>query len=259
MESALQCGQPSQNANSSIDAENDAPPSTGSGSSVELVGALLNSLAVLGTTPGKKGRIREDGDEEMSEVKPGDFMNEDGSKQLDDLLRITDNVSERAQILQKWIWAVLEEVSSSGTNERHVDLNKPGTEHDQKVANLNAMNNTLKEQIMELSTSRDEMSKSDKRVRRGLYRLAAGRVKLKEVLKEIVVTDEDKEAAAKWMEETPVVPAVQDTSTTGTASSNGADGENKSADTAAMAALSKKVDELQEISKARDAEIKKVC
>jgi len=111
---------------------------------------------------------------------------------------------------------------------------------------------------MELSTSRDEMSKSDKRVRRGLYRLAAGRVKLKEVLKEIVVTDEDKEAAARWMEETPVVPAVQDSAATGAASSNGADGENKPADTAAMAALSKKVDELQEIAKARDAEIKKL-
>lgn len=255
MESALQCGQPLQNENSSIDAENDAPPSTGSGISVELIGGLLNSLALLGTTPGKKGRIREDGDEDMSEVKPSD---EDGAKQLDDLLRITDNVSGRAQILQKWIWAVLQEVSSS-TGERHIDLNNPGIEHDQKVANLEAMNNTLKAQITELSHSRDEMSKSDKRVRRGLYRLAAGRVKLKEVLKEIVVTDEDKEAAAKWMEETPVVPAALDTTATVAASSNGADGENKPADTAAMTALSKKVDELREIANARDDEIKKVC
>lgn len=258
MESALQCGQPSQKVNSSINAKNDAPPSTGSGSSVELIGALLNSLAALGTTPGRKGRIRENGDEERSAAKPSDFMDEDGIKQLDDLLRITDNVSERAQTLQKWIWAVLQDVSSS-TEGRQLDLNKPGTKHDENVANLKAKNSTLKSQITELSNSRDEMSKSDKRVRRGLYRLAAGRVKLKEVLKEIVVTDEDKEAAARWMEDIPAVPVTQDSTATAQASSNGVDGENEPADTAAMAALSKKVDELQAIAKTRDTEIKKVC
>lgn len=257
MESALQCGQPSQ-YDTPMEVDDDAPPSTGSGTSVELIGALLNSLAALGQTPtDKMGRIREDGEEDNIEAKTDNFMDEDGVHQLDDLLRITDNVSERAQILQKWIWAILQEVTSS-TVGRQIDLNNPGTEHDKKVANLKAKNSTLKAQIKELSTSRDEMSKSDKRVRRGLYRLAAGRVKLKEVLKEIVVTDEDKEAAARWMEEAPAAPVAQDSNATTTLSTNGADGDNKAADTAAMAALSKKVDELQEIANARDAEIKKV-
>ena len=70
------------------------------------------------------------------------------------------------------------------------------------MATVEAENIKLQELVKELTRSRDEMVESDRRVRRGLYRLAAGRVKLKEVLKAVANADDDKESAAAWMETT---------------------------------------------------------
>jgi hypothetical protein len=278
MESALQCGQPSPPENSDSGADRSdsttiVPASTGSGSSVELIGALLDSLAALGaTTAGKKKtRIREEREDDDSSCSSSDMqeetypsaelMDEGDSPYLDDLLRITDNVSRRAGALQRWIWSLLQRAESSSTSEGP-DANSSTMQNLQKLAHLKAKNKTLKAQLKEMSRSRDQMSDSDKRVRRGLYRLAAGRVKLKEVLKAIVVSDEDKEAAASWMEVTPAVPAVI-TSVAKTIASAAATketaGEKPSAENIEqIATLSKQVTDLEQVAKARDDQIKKV-
>lgn len=275
MEAALQFGQPPPEADMSGDVtmatitSNGAQASTGSGSSVELIGALLDSLATLGaTTPSKrKGRIREEGEgddsssaSEHQDFAPGDFMETGDAHQLDDLLRITDNVSKRAATLQRWIWSLLQRVDSSAEGGHRDSIESTG-ELQGEVAKLKAKNKTLKAQLKELATSRDEMSDSNKRARRGLYRLAAGRVKLKEVLKAIVVSDEDKEAAASWMEATPVVPAVvASIPTTATVPSiKGENGDKLSPENAArIATLTKQVTDLEQVAQARDEQIKNV-
>jgi hypothetical protein len=274
MEAALQFGQPPPHqigtcGDSIMATSNGARASTGSGSGVELIGALLDSLAALGaTTPSKrKGRIREEGDDddssstsEYTDVTPGEFMEEGDAQQLDDLLKITDNVSKRATTLQRWIWSLLQRVDAAA--EGQPDAIKSAVELQQEVAQLKAKNKTLKAQLKEVATSRDEMSDSDKRVRRGLYRLAAGRVKLKEVLKAIVVSDEDKEAAALWMEVAePAEPAVVTSITTAPslALTKGEDGDKPLPENAAqIATLTKQVNDLEQVAQSRDEQIKKV-
>eukprot|EP00980_Cylindrotheca_fusiformis_P001450 scaffold345_cov134-Cylindrotheca_fusiformis.AAC.61 len=278
MEAALQSGQlppPADNddlSGGSMEAgghPNGARASTGSGSSVELIGALLDSLAALGaTTPSKrKGRIREEGEDDDSSstseyqgTTPREFMEEGDARQLDDLLRITDNVSKRAATLQRWIWSLLQRVKSSA-GEGHSGANDSVVRLQQQVAKLKAKNKTLKAQLKEVATSRDEMTNSDKRVRRGLYRLAAGRVQLKEVLKAIVVSDEDKEAAAAWMESTPVVPATTTsaptTSSAPTAERGNGD-KSSPEDAAQIVTLTKQVADLEEVAQARDEQIRKL-
>ena len=271
IESTLQSGQPPQEVesddkaqtNSTTTAAMDAPTSTGSGKSVELVGALLEALAALGTI--RKGRIRDGGagddsssisDMEVDPVNPPESMEVGDKQQLDDLQRITDNISKRADILHQWIWSLIQRVE---------DPSKPSEsptaiEYQQKLTRLKAKNTTLKAQLEEVARSRDTMSESDKRVRRGLYRLAAGRAKLKEVLKAIVVTDEDKEAAASWMEAKPGPAAIVSSVVTTTALAKKTETGEKQApeDAAQLAGLSKQVTDLEIVAKAREDQIKKV-
>lgn len=261
MESVLKSGQPPLSVTDDKAAANGsasaAPTSTGSGTSVELMGALFESLAALGSTS-----IIEEGDDNDDnsssdmevDLKPPESMEVGDTEQLGDLLRITSNVSKRAEILQQWIWSLLQRVEPSSK-----PIEQKESKYQQKLARLKAKNKTLKAQLKEVARSRDEMSESDKRVRRGLYRLAAGRVKLKEVLKAIVVTDEDKEAAASWMESTPA-PAVVSSSVTKTAMVKKSEtgGKQSPEDVAQLAELSKQVTDLEIVAKVREDQIKKL-
>jgi len=202
--------------------QSDDPLSTGSGRSVEWIGALINSLARIGTTTGSsksnKGGNNDDNKVKQEGSKNGvsndDKMDVDGvisnqdvedQKNNDDITNIAENIAERVSVLQSWIWSLLQnlEKSKSPLNGglKGKILSLPSTmELQNQVSRLEAENITLQEHVKELARSRDEMVESDRRVRRGLYRLAAGRVNLKEVLKAVAIADEDKESAAAWME-----------------------------------------------------------
>lgn len=279
MEAALQCEQPTaQNEGGVVNVSGTtAPISTGSGKSVELIGALLDSLAALGTTRPNKRRRRIRGDsgdkdekedggcssEDNEEVDDADtsaaMVDDTQTQQLDDLLRITDNVSQRASTLQRWIWSVLKQVESSQPNS---SASTAEPDHLQQIATMKAKNETLKAQLKELARSRDEMADSDRRVRRGLYRLAAGRVQLKEVLKAIVTSDEDKEAAAAWMEVTPTPTAVVSTSSIPSAADVKVkiegDKKDKPVNSAQLAQLKKEIVDLEQVASTRDDQIKKL-
>jgi hypothetical protein len=216
------------------------PLSTGLGKSAELIDALLDALAALGNSPpppssreGKSRRRRrghgdeDDEDHDMDDSSSVDsseshssesFHESNGSidnierQHLDDLLGISDNVTQRADTLQRWIWSLLElvEKQDSSRNAENGDVSfsfppdssriLPIHKISSQLAREEAKNKRLKAQLKEVARARDEMQASDKRVRRGLYRLAAGRMPLTEVLKAIESSDEDKEAAVAWME-----------------------------------------------------------
>ena len=300
-----------------------APVSTGSGTSVELIGALLDSLAALGAATKRRRRIRGDDDDDddasssssssSNEDLPSYAANDDTAKiledaeqrqPLEDLLQFSDNVANRAATLQRWIWSLLQRVeqqpaaasnhnsTTSTTTTTVVVQQEPpaavaaaatavaaatatATHYlEQQVARLQSKNKTLKAQLKELARSRDEMSESDKRVRRGLYRLAAGRVQLKEVLKAIVTSDQDKEAAAAWMEAAPSA-VVLSNAAAATAATNSNSNNSNSHPTAqvktegekettehnsavVVAQWKKQVADLEQVASARDEQIKKV-
>lgn len=217
----------------------DAPLSTGSGKSVEWIGALMNSLARIGTsrscqskTGGSNGNekakerkikngarenddIDMDAKEQISDDENDEEALEDKNRVMD-MTDLADQMSERFSLLQAWIWTLLENLDKSNISLNGQlngkSLYQPSAiQLQNQVTRIEAENITLQELVKELTRSRDEMVESDRRVRRGLYRLAAGRVKLKEVLKAVANADEDKESAATWMEGSTVVPYVNNT------------------------------------------------
>ena len=294
----------------SVDSTSIDPPfSSGSGKSAELVGALLDSLAELGSVPHATSHGTDEynphneGDEysvSSSESAASDIFRAlqeppahiDGNErhQLDDLLRISDNVSRRADLLQRWIWSLLELVDHSRQSS---PLSKDSSKVEiinklsRQLARKEAKAKRLEAQLKEVARARNEMKASDRRVRRGLYRLAAGRVELKDVLKAIERSDEDKEAAMAWMENAGIstgtgMSSAPDhrefggTVATGTVtearpsdpsgSGGSRDGEktlNHShcpnlSDASQLAQMQRRVSELEQLSSSRDEQIQKV-
>lgn len=122
-----------------------------------------------------------------------------------------------------------------------------------KLAKLEAKSSTLKSQIRdfqsqmaELAKTKDDAIDSERKVRRGLYRLNAGRMKLDEVMEAIETDDKDGSAALMAVEEN-AAPAA-----TGAAEK---DGEEDGVDGAQLALLRKQLRDLEEISASREKQI----
>lgn len=272
--------------------DSDAPLSTGSGKSVEWIGALINSLARLGTTKSNKRGNNDDSKvkEETSknDTTDGDRMEVEGEEQanpneceedaqdetnVEDIMNIAENMSKRVGILQSWIWTILKNVEKSDVSSngelKDQAWSPPSTmELQNQLSQVEAENVTLQEHIKELTRSRDEMVESDRRVRRGLYRLAAGRVNLKEVLKAVATADEDKESAAAWMESNLSLSNATASGSSLPSSTSGSqptDGTKLQKDDGKNVASSKEVEQLKKqiadlntIATSRDEQIKKV-
>jgi len=197
----------------------DAPLSTGSGKSVEWIGALMNSLTRIGTSrpsESKKRGTYDDNKVDEGKSKNGGRNNneidsngeeqasiedDEDQKCVNDMMDIAEKMSDRFSLLQSWLWTLLQNLDKTKMPLNGQSWSPPSTlELQNQVTRVETENITLQELVEELTRSRDEMVESDRRVRRGLYRLAAGRVKLKEVLKAVAYADEDKESAATWME-----------------------------------------------------------
>jgi len=254
-----------------------APLSTGSGSSVEMVGALFHSLAALGANGGTRitaGDAMDTADSEEDDLQQqqlpeplsaGEEADGDDDEQvhhheaLSTLMRITDKITSRANTLQGWILALLQRMESGPTPETS-GLSDQVHAAQQQVAHLKAKNKTLNAQIQELARSRDELHESDRRVRRGLYRLASNRVQLKEVLKAIVSSDEDKDAAAEWMQfgggQTISTPVA--TPASATPNSEAAGVKQSPVSSEEVARLQKKILDLEQVASSRDDQIKTV-
>jgi predicted nuclease with TOPRIM domain len=262
MEAALQLGHPpsASTMGGASDFNSAPPPSTGTRKSVELIGALLDSLAALGNNGSTRRRIDDqdvDDDSTASSNSDNHGVKMEGAEQqqLDDLLRITDNIAQRAATLQDWIWSLLPKVE--GAPAAVFDA----AQLSQQLARQKAKVKTLKQELKELARTRDEMQQSEKRVRRGLYRLAAGRVNLKEVLEAIETADEDKEAAAAWMEVATAQPSkvVVPSSVAPTAAKHDENGETvPPVDLAQLAQLQQRLKNLEDVASARDEQIQTV-
>ena len=287
-----------------IDAPVGAVPlSTGSGKSVEWIDALMNSLTRIGTKSKIKGNDEKsnDGvsndDEKMDVVSESVNNNEEDGKKtaeeledqknVEDTSKLSNNMAERVSLLQSWIWSLLQNLeksnnpplngesspSTSNSNSNGTSWSTPSTmELQNQVSKAEAENVTLQDQLKEMARSRDEMVESDRRVRRGLYRLAAGRMNLKEVLKAVANEDEDKdkESAANWMEGNPRLPQVASSSSISSSllspnsKMGGAENIKLENDGKTMISsheveqLKKQVSDLITLASSRDEQIKKV-
>lgn len=163
---------------------------------------------------------------------------------LRDISRAADSVSKRATALQRWIWGLLRKVTEEDESGKHPLL---------KLAKLEAKMSALKSQVRdfqtklaELAKCRDDAVDSERKVRRGLYRLNAGRMKLDEVMEAIETEDKDGSGALMILEENPPAAAVPVAAT---------DEDGETIDSAQVAVLRKQVRDLEEISSSRDKQI----
>jgi E3 ubiquitin-protein ligase BRE1 len=205
----------------------DTPRSTGTGESVELIGALLDSLARIG-----KESLPVDGSDDQI--------------QLRDIHQTADSVSKRATALQRWIWGLLRKITSEDNSGKHPLLKLAKLEA--KLSALKAQVQNFQIQITELAKCRDDAVESERRVRRGLYRLNAGRMKLDEVLKAIETDGRDGSDALMAMEENTPLPAAE----------SHPEEDDDVVDSSQIAQLRKQIRDLEEISSSREKQIAEV-
>jgi E3 ubiquitin-protein ligase BRE1 len=205
---------------------------------VELVGVLLDSLASLG-----KAGVPET-------VSDDNLMDPAIRNELRDMKRTASAISERAATLQLWIWTLLQRVNSPETHGAVIHA----ASLEGQVAALKGQCRVLEARIAELATTRDEAINSDRRVRRGLYRLASGRMKLEEVLKAVEDDDNDGSAAIMAMQVAEKVSSNEIAAATAAG-----DGEGEVVDGAHVMQLKKQLQDLEEIASSRESQIEQVC
>jgi hypothetical protein len=204
-------------------ATTDTIRSTGKGDSVELVGVLRNSLAALA-------------------------KNHVTSPATDDLSHVVEAISKRVAALQDSIQnALTNEPENNDSKNRLVEL-------EGQVASLQSRLQDADTRIAELAATKDEAVESDRRVRRGLYRLAAGRMQLPEVLKAIELDDNG--MAAMEAEETEAAKAEPTPMDTG-----GGDEQEEGAesvDAAQVVKVKKQLQDIEAIASSRESQITQV-
>lgn len=214
---------------------------------MELVGSLLDSLAALGrpTVPPP-----------LSATTDYPIVDAAVEQKLRDMKRAASMISQRSITLQKWLWTLLQRVN---TPERHASVLETA-EFRGQVAFLQSQCRDLEARIAELVTTRDEAVSSDRKVRRGLYRLAAGRMKLDEVLKAVEDDDKDGAAAMLAMEVAEEVASSSEPAAVTSAASVGAGDpeEGEVVDGAQVVHLKKQLQNLEEIASSRESQIEQV-
>ena len=142
--------------------EEDDPPSTGTGDSVEWTRALQKSLLALG-----QGQSSE-----ISSASSATALKE-----------VTTNIAARAKIFQEWLGTLLRSGVASGV------VPPSNGDAEQRLHNLHremgvvtAKCAELEAQVSELVSSRIDIASRERRVRRNVYRMAAGIMTAEQVI-----------------------------------------------------------------------------
>jgi len=174
------------------------PGSTGTSEEVETVTALLNSLSRLAESPTMVTSKSENNERRPDsvaslEISEG-LVQTDGGKSasLEDLETMTkgaDLLSQRAESLKTSTLELLRRVLDGWSNAKETDFLGNTTQLHSRISSLENRCSELASKSGELAKARDDAAAGEKRVRRGLYRLASGRMKITDVLE--VVEKED--------------------------------------------------------------------
>lgn len=267
---ALNAGLPGRDTSSFV--EDDAPMSTGSGNRVEIMGALfdaLSSLATLSPSAAASRRNQENG--EVDEEEEGEMTTRSSAQdldpiekqQLDDLSNISWNILQRANTLEQWIRSTLQKLTDGQGGEGMQTSTADQRALNKEIGVLRGQCREYKIQIAELAKAREDTAKSERKVRRAIYRLSTGRVKIEQVLKDMEKSDEDGTLAAEAkMEAMADEHGIGSSSSQNAVSSSGAqDGvkqEPGAADSVDVQQMRKRVEELESLMATRDTSIEEL-
>lgn len=248
------------------------PGSTGVKGDVETVSSLLSAIARLAQTP---SLLKSEDSAEPSEAKREDG-DDDEVPAEEPGADVALALSRRAEALRSALVNVLRSALDGATSARgpKKEDDEDGPLHAASlhrcIASMENRCGELNVRIEELVKSRDEVAAGERRVRRGLYRLASGRMKVAEVLEVIEKEDglslfeefaeeEAKSVVAPVSSALAVAPgSVPSHSDTAAGESNGgssaADGE-AAVETADVLLMKKRLQDLEEIADSREKRI----
>ena len=198
----------------SIDGDTGGPHSTGEGDSVEWTRALVLALEGLGksslsnskrlvadsvsspknASAQNQSRKRKLPQTEDDSVNAIDIANKDESWESCGTgeFQIASNIEARVRVLQEFIWKTLS--SSNGLTESTKSSSLATAELARTNELLESQKQLLEIQISELVASRKQTVARERRIRRNVYRLAAGMLTADQVIK---TTESDEEVAAE--------------------------------------------------------------
>ena len=187
----------------------NGPASTGAGSDVEtisLLTATLSSLAAINTSANESKPPQSqpsNGLGLLSNVVAAEMTREEthaqssGSQRsleevdsdeeqtyLTTLAQVTKGFSDRCVSFQSGLLEVVRQMTQRlphGISSEHNDLFAAGALQKQ-IAKLELTCQDLELRIKDLARAREDANESERKVRRGLYRVASGRMKIEEVL-----------------------------------------------------------------------------
>lgn len=149
-------------SNAAIDVEASDPPSTGTGDSVEWTRALHNALVAL-------GQDTSDNNDTMS---------------TNLLEHASVNITARAKVLQEWLGTLLQSTGRDRQPQENEDsLRENVNDLRLEMSVIRVKCSELEAQVLELATSRQQVISRERRVRRNVYRMAAGILSPDQVVK----------------------------------------------------------------------------
>lgn len=217
-------GSPTSAAAAVLTTDPSAPASTtttttttsasGVKSSVEWTKALADALAILAgrTSSNHQHLLTDHGGTTSDSVAMVDHF-------YADLSQLTADVAARASVLQEWITTVmmknqpsaLSNVSdgnnnnndSNGTSDPSVALpiQESGALSSSAPCSMDSQVRMLNAQVEELEMARQQMASRERRLRRNLYRMAAGMLTQEQVMRTLEVVEDDTDGIASQVKQ----------------------------------------------------------
>eukprot|EP00581_Thalassiosira_minuscula_P019716 CAMPEP_0183726420 /NCGR_PEP_ID=MMETSP0737-20130205/23121_1 /TAXON_ID=385413 /ORGANISM="Thalassiosira miniscula, Strain CCMP1093" /LENGTH=997 /DNA_ID=CAMNT_0025957749 /DNA_START=275 /DNA_END=3265 /DNA_ORIENTATION=- len=261
-----------------------APVCTGSGTDVETVDSLLHSIQSLVSNPQKiksKKSVPQDSKYHENDMnnfetyskgtvkteEDDDLINE--KRRLKEMEDFASDIASRAAILRDGVLGLLRAVAmEGGANTKSDSSSSPLLK--EQVARLESELEATESKLEEMANARNEAAASERRVRRGLYRLAGGRLTIEEVLKAVEKDDNgesfmEKLAMIDGMNNKNVTLSPDGTSAAVVSSSDGSPAlsaavaggskDSLAASGEEVSQLKKTVQDLQAIAESRDKKI----
>jgi len=254
-------------------------PSTGSGSDVETIHSLFLAIRHLVSNidsirTDKKPSFPCDQNYHADDLNifenysKGTIEEDDTQDLIDEKLRLDEmegfatDISLRAASLKNCVLGLLRKAVEGKGDESPANIASI-SELKEQVAILESELKATESRLEEMAQARNEAAASERRVRRGLYRLASGRMKMEDVLKAV----EKEDNGVSFMETLAMMDGVNENKaslspsavlSSAALSSSVASKETSAASSEEVAQLKKSVQDIQVVAETREKKIAEV-
>ena len=252
-------------------------PSTGLGSDVETVHSLLLAIKNLvtnndsiktDTSLPKDQSYHVDDMNLFENYSKGTIKEEDSQDLIDEKLRLDEmegfatDISVRAASLKNSVLGLLRKAVEGKSDVSATNIASVA-ELKEQIATLESELSATDSKLEEMAQARNEAAASERRVRRGLYRLASGRMTVEDVLKAV----EKEDNGVSFMETLAMLDGVNENKASSppsavvpsaAISSPSASKETSAASSEEVAQLKKSVQDIQVVAETREKKIAEV-